>query len=174
MTDTIKLDGHPVPGMMIVFQQPLSPEQGHGISFQLAEDVMIAAPDLNELLDRVTGAARRLSYIEELPRLRQLLAMKRQALAEQKKERARAEANMQSNVIRLSQNRRNPASPTIQDQNAVAQFDARIAALQQEIGLAERRVPYLEAYIRGDRNAVEPVGDEPMMEAANGSALAAE
>ena len=166
MTDTIKLDGLPVPGMMIVFQQPLSPEQGHGISFQLHEDVTIGEEDLNELLDRVTRATRRQAYIEELPRLRQLLAMKRQAFAEQKKERARAEANMQSNVVRLSQKKRNPAQPTIQDQNAVAQFDARIAALQQEIGLAERRVPYLEAYIRGDRNAVEPVGDEPMMEAA--------
>ena len=160
MTDTIKLEGHPVPGMMITYQRPLSPENGHGISFQIAEDVTIAEEDLTELLDRIDYAAQRMSFREELPRLRQLLAMKRKALDEQRKGRAQAEAHMQSNVVRMSANRRVAATPTVQDQNAVAQFDSRIAALQQEIGIAERRIPYLEAYIRGDKNAIEQTGDE--------------
>lgn len=167
MTNTVERPGHPIPGMRIIFQQPLSPIEGHGISFELAEDVTLAEADLNELLDRVTGASRRLCYIEELPRLRQLLAMKRQALAREREELARAIARMQSNVVAMSRNRREQRPPAIQDQNSVTEFEKRIAQTTQEVLLAERRIPYLEAYIAGDKTAVEPIdSDEPMAEAA--------
>lgn len=146
-----------VPAMRIVFQQPISPLEGHGISFELAEDVMIGEPELNELLDRVTNAARRLSYIEELPRSRHLLAAKQQELRKQDQERERAHARVASFVTLASTNRRKEAPVPEGDKTAIIQFDQRIAALRLEIGLLERRIPYLEAYIAGDRDAVEPV-----------------
>lgn len=149
-----------IPGMQIVFQQPLSPEQGHGISFQMAEDVTIDEQSLNELLDRVTGAARRLAFVEELPRLRHLLAAKKQSLESQVKERERAVSRATAFVTLKSAGRRQPVEPPAADQNSIAQFDARIAQLRIEIRMSELRVPYLEAVIAGDKDAVELVFDE--------------
>jgi len=156
----MNIQGTQIPGMQIVFQQPLSPEQGHGISFQMAEDVTIDEQSLNELLDRVTGAARRLAFVEELPRLKHLLAAKKQSLETQIKERERTVARAQSYVTLHSAGRRREVEPPPADTNAVAQFDARIAQLRIEIRMSELRVPYLEAVIAGDKNAVEPVFDE--------------
>lgn len=142
------------PAMKIVFQRPLSPVDGHGISFEFFEDVTLERAYLDELLDKMSGASERLMLIDELPRLKQLRLVKIEMLKEQRKARAEAQARIEAHVFKFSHDRqgnprRQAAEPPPADMNAIAQYDKRIADLTQELKTIEHRIPYAEAVIAG-------------------------
>ena len=155
--------------MQIEYQMPLSPN-GQGIGFRVPVSVGISAAALKEVMDRVSNEARRLSYVEELPRTKHLLRAKEAAVEHMAKERAAALARQelhQMEEARRHPNRRNemPARPA--DISAVAQFDAKIAETLTEIDIIKRRIPYLEGFLAGTCTALDDPAGSPMSEAAD-------
>ena len=155
--------------MQIEYQMPLSPN-GQGIGFRITVPTAISAAALKERMDCVSNEARRLSYIEELPRTKHLLRAKEAALIHMEKERAAALARQELHKMeegRRHPNRRNdiPARPA--DISAVAQFDAKIAETLTEIDIIKRRIPYLEGFLAGTCTALDDPAGSPMSEAAD-------
>ncbi len=140
--------GVPIPGMRIVYQQPIGPD-GRGISFEVAEDATISKEDLNEMLDRVSGAARRLSAIEELPLIKGKLLTDRELLKDEERRLREAGARLESHVTLLSVNRRKEAMPPESDTRAIAQLDQAVSDRRSAIRNSELRIPYLQALIDG-------------------------
>ena len=143
--------------MQIQFQMPLGPN-GHGIGFALPVSVGISAAALAEVMDRVSNEARRLSYVEELPRTKHLLGAKEAAVEHMTKQRAAAIASQELHHMednRRRPNRRNemPARPA--DISAVAQWDAAIAKSVVQVEILKRRIPYLEGFLNGTLTALD-------------------
>ena len=137
------------PQMKITYQTPLGGD-GKGISFELAVDAKIDKGALDILLDIPIEAARRQWAIEQLPNVKADLFVNKKLLADQRKGRAAALARQQENVLRFNVNRRREGQPLPADEAAVAQFDARIMDIQGHIEAAYKRIPHLEAIIRGE------------------------
>ncbi len=134
-----------IPGMQIKFTGPIAPD-GKGMEWTVAVDRTESTEDLNEMLDRITAAHRRQAAIEELPIVKESLYKNRRLLTEAQRERARAEAQA---AARIPPNRRNPQPASPQDESRVLQYDQRILQIQEQILLADARIPYLEAIVAG-------------------------
>jgi hypothetical protein len=134
--------------MKVTYQVALG--DGQAIAYEAGVDMTIHRKDLDELLDRIGGAAARRKAIFDLPLTQLSLNGARQMLAQQRKERAKAVATQEAHIQRMSANRRNPAQATQVDVMAVAQFDQRIMQLERQIVQDERMVEYLQAIIAGE------------------------
>ena len=168
MTDkAIEVRATEVPGMKIVFQGPLGPD-GLGVSFEIAEARDISREDLDELLDRVSGARRRQQAMEQLPLEKQRLSANLKLLKTAEVDRARHKAQMQGRMDRIGARRRGEIEPAPQDVNALSQHDGRILEINGQIEGARAAIPYLEAIIAGR----EP--PELYPETANDTQMAAE
>lgn len=165
VTSLYQNDDANVLGMGIEYQMPLSPN-GQGIGFRISVDLMLPKEQLDEVLDRVSNAARRLSYIEELPRTRHLLRVKEESLDRQKKDRAAAVARQEAYVRISSVGKRKDVEPRPADVSAIAQFDAKITDTEQEIGVLKARIPYLEGYLEGRLTALDDPAGASFAEAA--------
>jgi hypothetical protein len=164
--DKVVMMPTPVPGLQIEYQVPLG-MTGHGIGFRLAVDATIDSKELAERMDVLTSEARRLTYIEELPRSKQLLKMKRASLEEQRKRLANARATMEAHVTLASAGRRKDIDPRPADISNIAQFEKGITDTMQAIGILERRIPYLEGYLRGELTALDDPSEDVLVEAAD-------
>lgn len=164
-TVAVNRRGVAIPGVEITYQATLI--DGKQLAFVLAEDATISREDLDELLDRYVGASRRQQAIEELPLVRANLSSNRKLLLLQRRERAKAEGGSHARMALVGSARRNPRPMPVGDENAVAQFDARIAQIETQIKHAELRIPYLEALI-DRREPPDPSGfvSQDMAEAA--------
>jgi hypothetical protein len=144
---TFSVPATAIPGMKVTYQIQLG--DGQGIAYEIGVDSTIDRLALDELFDRIGGAAARRKAIFDLPLTQLSLNGAKQMLAQQHKERAKAVATQEMHVLRMSENRRNQAQATQVDVMAVAQFDQRIMQLERQIVQDERMVAYLQAIIAG-------------------------
>lgn len=161
---TFSVPATAIPGMRVTYQVQIG--DGQAIAYEIGMDATSSRADLDELFDRVGGAAARRKAVFDLPLTRLSLHGARQMLESQRKERAKAVATQEMHVLRMSENRRSQAQATQVDVMAVAQFDQRIMQLERQIVQDERMVLYLEAIVAGE----EP----PELFPANDIRLAAE
>lgn len=140
----------PIAGMKVTYQIQIG--DGRGIAFEAAVEVGYPREMLNELLDRIGGAAERRQALYELPMVKAGLHANKELLKSQREERAKTHALVMAKLQHIKErdprgrDREMPAP----DANAVAQFDGRILDLQRQIKNAELRIPYLEAIIAGE------------------------
>ena len=134
-----------VPGMRITLQGPIAPD-GKSMAWEIVEDQTLDQKDLDEILDRAWSATRRQSAIEELPIVEASLYKCRKLIITARKERAMAAAAQEA--ARSSNPRRNPrVMENPQEATRLAQYDARILQIEEQIIVDEARIPYLEAII---------------------------
>jgi hypothetical protein len=154
-----------IPGMRVTYQVQIG--DGQTIAYEVGVDATIAREDLDELFDRVGGAAARRKAVFDLPLTELSLAGAKAMLVQQRKAHAAAVATQEAHIQRMSENRRNQAQATQVDVMAVAQFDQRIMQLERQIVQDTRMVEYLKAIIAGET-------PPELFPAANDMAMAAE
>jgi hypothetical protein len=123
---------------------------GQAIAYEVGVDQTVDRKDLDELFDRIGGAAARRKAIFDLPLTELSLAGAKHMLASQIQERIKAVRKHDEHIEKLSANRRNPAQGAQVDVMTVAQFDQRIAQLERQIRQDARMVEYLKAIIAGE------------------------
>lgn len=142
---TFSVPATAIPGMRVTYQVQIG--DGQAIAYEVGVDATTSREDLDELFDRVGGAAARRKAVFDLPLTQLSLNGAKQMLEQQRKERAKAIATQELHVIKMSENRRNSAQATQVDVMAVAQFDQRIMQLERQIVQDERMVEYLQAIV---------------------------
>ncbi len=145
-----------VPGMKIAYHFQIA--EGQMIAYEVAEDRTASLADLNELMDRLSGAAARQKAIHDLPFARLRLKQNREKLA--KAERAVHEAitKQEAHIQQMAAARRNPdrAQPLGVDVNAVSQAQNALQGIVDTIRFDELEIPRLEAIIAGRPPPEEP------------------
>jgi len=147
MSDPVMSQMIAVPGMKIAYHFQIA--EGQMIAYEVAEDRTASLEDLNELLDRLSGAAARQKAIHDLPLARLRLKQNREKLA--KAERAVHEAitKQEAHIQQMAAARRNPdrAQPLGVDVNAVSQAQNALQGIIDTIRFDELEIPRLEAII---------------------------
>jgi len=150
-----------IPGLRIVYKIQIG--EGQSIDYEAGVDSTMDASDLNELLDRIGGAAERRKAIHDLPfhkaRLAQNLDMlprvqRELAEAQAKSAAVRAQATAKQTQVRGERVREVPMSPQAvtaieQSLTAISQIAERIEGIEKTIANDQLRIPYLEALIDG-------------------------
>lgn len=142
MSDGVKIVRR---GIGITYQLQLDSTQT--LAFEVAADVEISRSELDDILDRVGGAAERRQAMLELPICKMNLLTNLKMLANQREARAKAVAVSAARIERLTGSRRKPVPMALGDENAISEFDKRIMQIEGSIKTGEMRIPYLEAII---------------------------
>ena len=132
-------------GIGITYQFTLDGAQT--LAFEIAAASTMPRADLDEILDRIGGAAERRQAILEMPICKMNLLTNLRMLENQREGRAKAVAEAKARAEVRSINRRNPVQMAQGDENAIAEFDKRIMQIEGSIKTGRMRIPYLEALI---------------------------
>lgn len=133
--------------VQITYQIQLA--EGQTIAFEIGADTEDGAEKLRDTLDLVGKAAERRKAIHDLPFHQARLMTNRERITNLRRDRARADSNLNAHVVQLSKNRNKTVPPLQTDVNAVAQWDKQIADTEAAIKGDEIRIPYLQAIIDG-------------------------
>lgn len=147
-----------VPGLKISYGLQLS--DGVSLVYEAAVDSTIAKEDLNELLDRLSGATERQRAIRELPRARDRLAKNLSVLPQARRRVAQAEAQASAHIAQLSQTRRKDVPMLTTDVNETKAANDALAILLQTIELDRLAIAYFEATIDGREPPLPPELDK--------------
>ena len=138
MSRTTRVEPTPlaVGALGITYQATLI--DGKTLAFEMAIDGTMDRESLDGELDKLTGAAKRQQAIEELPLVRQSLHTNLATLAEMKRQRAVAAANVQGRVSAANAGRRNPR-PVVagSDEANLKQLDQKV----EQYEVTVRRLP---------------------------------
>ena len=159
MSDPVYSQMIAVPGMKIAYHFQIA--EGQMIAYEVAEDRTASLQDLNELLDRLGGAAARQKAVHDLPFARLRLRQNREKLEKAERALHDAIAKQEAHVQQLVQSRRNPnaAQPLPTDINAVTQAQTTLQGIIDTIRFDELEIPRLEAIIAGMPPPEESVED---------------
>lgn len=157
MSDPVYSQMVAVPGMKIAYHFQIG--EGQQIAYEVAEDRTASLDDLNELLDRLGGAAARQKAIHDLPFARLRLRQNREKLGKAERALHDAIAKQEAHVQQLVQSRRNAnaAQPLPTDINAVTQAQTTLQGIIDTIRFDELEIPRLEAIIAGREPPQEPL-----------------
>lgn len=159
MSDPVYSQMIAVPGMKIAYHFQIA--EGQMIAYEVAEDRTASLDDLNELLDRLGGAAARQKAIHDLPFARLRLKQNREKLEKAERALHDAIAKQEAHVQQLVQTRRNAnaAQPLPTDINAVTQAQSALQGIIDTIRFDELEIPRLEAIIAGRPSPEEPADE---------------
>lgn len=133
--------------MRVTYQIQIA--EGQTLAYEIGADTNDGPEELRKVLDLVGDAAERRKAMHDLPFHKARLLSNRERIGNLRKDRAKAEANLNAHVSQISAGRRKEAVPLQTDVNAVAQWDKQIADAEALIKADELRIPYMEAIIAG-------------------------
>ena len=154
----VSVSGIAVPGLKVAFQIQLA--DGVVLAYEAAADQTLAREDLDELLDRLGGAAERQRAIRELPLSKQRLSKNLKLLPKRQADVAKAKADAAAHITIMSANRRvKREDMPLTDVQAVKGAVDALNILEQTIELDRLAIAYYEAIIAG-REPPDPAAEE--------------
>jgi hypothetical protein len=136
-----------VPGLKIAYQIQIG--EGQAIAYEAAVDSTLGRRDLDELLDRIGGAAERRKAMYDLPFHKARLAQNLELLPRLQRELAEAQAKAAAAQVQKRGERVREVPMTPQDMTAIGQIANRISETEKTIANDYLRIPYLGALIEG-------------------------
>lgn len=130
------------------------------LAYEAAADQTLSREDLDEMLDRLGGAAERQRAIRDLPMARNRLAKNLASLPATRARLAQAQAQAEAHIAQASANRRNAVPPFATDVNAVKGAADMVMVLEQTIETDRLAIAYYEAVI-ARRDPPDPARDAP-------------
>jgi len=155
----VSVSGIAVPGLKVAFHIQLT--DGAVLDYEAAVDQTLCREDLDELLDRLGGAAERQRAIRELPLCRNRLAKNLRLLPNRRADVAKAKADATAHITIMNANRRNQRDEMpMTDVQAVKGAVDALNITEQTIELDKLMIAYYEAII-DRRDPPDPAAEEP-------------